>query len=270
MKYKSVFDMHTHTFNSPDGNDFAILICEKAFLKGLTAIALTDHFEIPEINEGYYEPALKQGYYDMIKAKAVYEKEFDVIMGIELGGAIYDVDYAKNLLSTYKFDFVLNSLHGVTGTDYHLTDYTVQDYRPLLTEYFAVLLAQCKLDLFDSLAHLDYPARYVKLAGIPCDLTQFAEQIDEILKFLAENGKALEINTSGLFAHFRSTLPEYFIIKRFKELGGEFITTGSDAHTSDHIGRGLEDAMELMETAGFSYVTYYKNRKPIPVRIEKI
>jgi len=87
------------------------------------------------------------------------------------------------------------------------------------------------------------------------------------LRFLAENGKAIEINTSGLYHGIDSTQPPLNILKRFKVLGGEFVTTGSDAHRASDIGKGLLKAVSMLKEAGFEYLTYFENRKPHLVRI---
>jgi len=245
-------------------------MCETAKKQGLTALAITDHCDLPD-EDGFYLNATKQAAADLIKTKSIYHNEFELLFGLELSGAIFDIPFSKSLLEKYPYDFVLGSLHGIKDEpDYHLFDYTITDYREKFETYFKTLLAQCKLNLYDGLAHLDYPARYVKLQNVPCDLSLYSDYIDEILKYVIENGKSIEVNTSGLYYSFKATSPDFPVIKRYKELGGEFITTGSDAHVKENIGRGIKEAMSLIQNAGFKYVTTYKNRKPIPIKIEKL
>jgi len=43
--------------------------------------------------------------------------------------------------------------------------------------------------------------------------------------------KGLEVNTSGFRYNLDSPMPDYEIIKRYRELKGEIICTSSDAHT---------------------------------------
>ena len=53
------------------------------------------------------------------------------------------------------------------------------------------------------------------------------------------------------------------------ELGGEYITIGSDAHFTEHVGAGINEGFAIAEAAGFEYVTYFEKHKPTLVRIEK-
>ena len=104
--------------------------------------------------------------------------------------------------------------------------------------------------------------RYISDAGIAVDLAEFSSVIDEILSLLAEKEKALEINTSGLFLSMKSTLPDVSIVKRFKELGGKYITLGSDSHYAQKLYKGIEQGADVAKSAGFEYVTVYRNREP--------
>ena len=57
------------------------------------------------------------------------------------------------------------------------------------------------------------------------------------------------------------------ILRRYKELGGELITIGSDAHKVEELGRGLDRAEEVLREAGFEYYTVYDARIPVQVKI---
>ena len=82
-------------------------------------------------------------------------------------------------------------------------------------------------------------------------------------------GECLEINTSGLRQKIGLTMPTVDYVRRFRELGGEYLTLGSDAHFTEHVGAGIEQGYDIALEAGFEYVTYFKNRKPVKVKIEK-
>ena len=78
---------------------------------------------------------------------------------------------------------------------------------------------------------------------------------------MAAKGKGLELNTSGMdrCGGFLPT-PEYF--RRFKELGGEIVTIGSDAHRSDRVGQYSSQACQVLADI-FGYVCTFEGRKPI-------
>ena len=60
--------------------------------------------------------------------------------------------------------------------------------------------------------------------------SDYSDIIDDILIRLIHDGKGIEINSGGYRSKANDSNPSITIIKRYKELGGEIITTGSDAH----------------------------------------
>ena len=76
-------------------------------------------------------------------------------------------------------------------------------------------------------------------------------------------GKGIELNTAGLkyglgFAH-----PHPDILKRYRQLGGEIITVGADAHKPEHIAYDFGKAADILRSCGFEYYTEFKQRRPI-------
>ena len=99
------------------------------------------------------------------------------------------------------------------------------------------------------------------------DLSKHSESIDRIFKILIKNKKALEINVSGLFKELKTTLPDLPLIRRFKELGGEYVTIGTDAHSADMVGKGIEQGIEAARLAGFESYTIFEKHKPMLIEI---
>ena len=119
------------------------------------------------------------------------------------------------------------------------------------------------------LAHLTYPFRYFySKSGISVNINDYKEQVDDILKTLVKSEKALEINSAGLRQPIKKLSPEFETVRRFKELGGEYITFGSDAHYADDLAKGVQEAYDAMRKAGFKMMTFYQQRTPLQVPIE--
>ena len=89
----------------------------------------------------------------------------------------------------------------------------------------------------------------------------FSELSDEIMRTVAQKGIGMEINTSGIDRVFEP-LPSIDYIKRFRELGGEIITVGSDAHDSTRVGQHIDKALDIAREV-FGYVCTFEGRKPI-------
>ena len=52
------------------------------------------------------------------------------------------------------------------------------------------------------------------------------------------------------------------LLTRYRELGGEILTLGSDAHRPQFIGAGFQEAAQMLQHLGYRYVCTYRQRKP--------
>lgn len=272
MAYKNLVDLHVHTDNSFDGKHSAMYLCETAIEKGLRAVAFTDHIEIDGFYQGNFDRTAVQSYFEAAKARSAFNGKLMVCIGVELGQAIYDKPSAEKLLASMNYDFVLGAIHNLPGvTDFYYMDFSDEsvNYMDMLARYFEFELQLAQWDKFDSLAHLTYPLRYIvgKYGG-RVDMSKFSEIIDEILETLIKNGKALEINSSGLRGPLGVTLPDEGIIRRYKKLGGKLATIGSDAHDAEQIGEGVAQSYDLALKCGFDAVAVYQGRTPTMIPIK--
>ena len=93
-------------------------------------------------------------------------------------------------------------------------------------------------------------------------IEQNKEWIDEILKTLILKNIGLECNTAGFKYGLGFPNPHMDILKRYRELGGEIITVGSDGHKPEHLAYDFHKVPDILKEAGFSYYTIFKERKP--------
>lgn len=249
-------------------------MCASAIEKGLSVIAITDHFDVDFYERHNLEFRQKSSYEDICKAQEESEGRIQLLRGIEMGQPAYDIPLTEKSLAGYDYDFIIGSIHNLRHMpDFGDLDYpnlSIDEIHALLDKYFEEELILAKWNGFDTLAHLTYPMRYIVQAGIKgVDLSRYDDITDEIFRVLIANGKALEINTSGLRQPIGKTMPTENYVRRFRELGGELLTLGSDAHFTEHVGAGIDEGYAIAENCGFEYVTYFKERKPIQVKIEK-
>lgn len=271
MELKNLLDMHIHTANSFDGEHSAMRMCEAAVKKGIRSITFTDHCETDIYKQGNFETAMTHAFVEVAKAKSAFTGTLLVNNGIELGQPCYDVETAEHIISRYNYDQVIGSIHNLRNEKdfYFIEDYSKINLEKKLNEYFDEILTMIQWGKIDILAHMDYPLRYaVGEQKCEVDLSKFHRKIDEILAMLIEKEIALEINTSGLRQSIGRTLPGEEIIKRYKKLGGEMLTVGSDAHLETDVGAGIKEGMMLAKDCGFSHLTLFQNRIPIQIPIE--
>ena len=263
-----------HTVSSFDGNYAAADMCEAAVRAGLATIAFTDHFDVDFYEQHNLGTRQQTSHNDITAAQLAFSDKIKVLVGIEMGQPTYDTELTEKSLNRYSYDFVIGSIHNLRKTpDFCELKYdtlTQDDIYSLLDKYFEEELILAKWNGFDTLAHLTYPMRYIVQSGrFNTDLGRYDDITDEIFKTLIANGKALEINTSGLRQPIGKTMPTDNYVRRYRELGGELLTLGSDAHFTEHVGANIDDGYAIAQSCGFRYVTYFENRKPVQVKIEK-
>lgn len=265
MKYKFISDSHTHSERSFDGKDSVAMLAERALNLGLYSLTVTDHCECNEFYKENVRPYIEASVHDIMKARGMYADRLKIYTGIELGQPTQDKKAADEALSLAEFDFVLGSLHNLKGEkDFYFLNYTPENCSGLLDRYFNELLELAQSNCFDSLAHITYPFRYIYAnPDINADVMQYAQQLDAVLETLIKNDKALEVNTSGLRQLIGTTLPDENVIRRFRELGGRYVTLGSDAHRWGDVGAGIEDGLNLLLKCGFTHFTVYSKREPV-------
>lgn len=269
-------DMHMHTWFSTDSEACPRDMADEAVRKGLKTICFTDHFDKDDLEwgeEGIFDVDVY--FVEMQKLQEEYAGKLNIRIGIELGLRTYLKDYYEELTKKYPFDFVIGSVHNVPykkdaegnilytdpAAEKLFTDRTDKEAYRLMME--TTLENVRTSDCFQTLGHLDYVVRYGKSREKEYSYTDYADIIDEILKLLIEKEKGLEVNSAGLkyglpFAH-----PHPDVLKHYRELGGEIITIGADAHKPEHIAYDFAKAEEILKSCGFKYYTEFFEQKPV-------
>ncbi len=259
-----IIDLHTHTDNSPDGNHSAMYMAEIAEANGIECVAFTDHCEVDYFYKDEYDRRTLQSYFEISKAKAAFAGRMDILRGIELAQPHYIPELAEKILAAQKYDVVIGSIHNLREREdfYYMKSFDGINIEDMMNEYFDELINMLQWGNFDILAHITYPFRYIfNICGYIEDINKYSKKVDEILKLCAEKGKALEINMGGLKYPINKPSPDIDTIKRYKELGGQLISVGSDSHYAERIGFGIPLAYEIAREAGFKSVVRFKERE---------
>jgi histidinol-phosphatase (PHP family) len=257
-----MFDYHMHTVVSFDGKNRGIEMANAAVAAGLKEICFTDHLD--------YDPLGKMGVLAFDTAR--YNAEYDhlevpglkIRRGMEFGMTADNLTQLRQDLQRRPFDFVLGSVHFVDDLDVYYPEYWAgKSVFQAERRYLEATLDCVRVhDDFDVLAHLTYIAKtHCHPAPRPVPFAEHRELIDEILRTLADKGKGMEMNTSGV-NRCGGYLPTADYFRRFKELGGEIVTVGSDAHTADRVGEYTFEACEILKDI-FGYVCTFEDRKPV-------
>lgn len=259
-------DFHIHSRFSPDSKADPDKIVKSAERQGLRHIIFTEHCEanlnqaLPE-NKPLWPPLDIESYTAKIE-EIQKTAPLKVGIGIELGQATFALSAAKKALNAYDWDMVLGSMHNIEGGIYfYYVDYKNADIEKLTKLYFNDLYDLVKWNGFDVLSHIYYHLRYIYRQGFTLDIKKYEAEIRDIFRLLISNGKGIEINNSSLTDVYGDVIPGLYFLKIYREMGGEIITIGSDAHTEDRVGLGVDYSLGLLKEAGFKAISSFEKRK---------
>ncbi len=257
-------DYHMHTALSCDSQATMAAQCEAAIALGLREICVTEHADWEPLDEcsGYYQP---DAYFaELAACRERYGGRLTIRAGVEIGEAHRFGGEASQILATYPYDFVIGSLHWVTD---RLTLEPIYfegwDARAAYDTYYAELLEVVRAGGFDVIGHIDVPKRagFSVHGGYASD--DYAEPLRAVLRAAIERGIGIEINTGTARRPVGEPSPDLPVLRWYRELGGEIITVGSDAHRPEHVAFRFDHARELLEAAGFTAVTCFEGRQPV-------
>ena len=242
-------DRHLHTSFSFDSDTAPKETIEAAMRLGMTEICITDHCDL-DLGTDWIMPA--DDYFPALLAlKEEYAGRIDVHIGVEMGLNAAFGDEIDRFLSRYPFEYVIGSIHTMLGKDpFFREHYEMKDadfFRIYFETAYERLRTGTDIDVF---GHFDYVVRYGTHKGNFYHPEENAEVIDAILSELIRRDIAIELNTGGLRKGIDFVHPHPYILKRYKELGGHWISVGSDAHTAKDVGSGFEQALAVMEAFG--------------------
>ena len=250
-----IFDSHSHTAFSGDSEMKAEEALVAADVAGV-GLVFTEHLDLdyPGDIDFTFDPARYWQQYEPLRGKRL-------MLGIEVGMQSATAERSRAFVDTVPFDLVIGSVHMVDGKDiYYKETYGTQSKDEFFRKYYQQMADNIRQhDFIDVLGHIDYIARYAPYDNPDVAYGSFQADIDAVLKAAIDTDTVLELNTRRLGSHLaiKELLPVY---TRYRELGGRFVTLGSDAHTADAIGNNFRIAQEIVETVGLTAVTFRERK----------
>lgn len=266
------YDTHVHSVFSTDSETPVYEQLYAALDRGMTGICLTDHMDY-DFPPDQFDRELPEGEFPFLLDVEKYQEELrnikpqfdclEILTGVECGLQTLPDILEKNrkLTADSSFDYIIGSLHLTDRQDpYYSKFWEGKEPAGCIRQYLNELYDNlCLFTDFDSLGHLDYIVRYAP-DSYEYDPAQYRELLEEILKLLIRNDIALEVNTSG-FKSSSYPNPHPYILKLYRELGGEMITIGSDAHSPEFLAFEFSQIPRLLKESGLhQYVTFHGRR----------
>ena len=267
-----LFDNHNHSQFSFDGQRTSVEASARAALSaGLGGICFSDHCDhyVPPMKASFED--LKPEYFDVTEQQAEIGRVQDllgegvkILKGIEIGMYEECHEQIRNVLDSNSFDQVLASVHYIQQTDpYYGGYYEGKDWKQAYGGYLETIYKEMTwLGDFDIMGHYDYIVRYAPYPVTSIRYRDFSDIFDEMFRYLIYEGKALEINTKSYEGH-RGRIVEldHNVLLRYREMGGEIISLGSDSHEPSRVGAGFPHFVGLLKSLGFRWTAHYEQRR---------
>lgn len=258
-------DYHVHTHFSADSDESLLKYIQTAQQKGIHEICFTDHFDYN------YPDSLGSAW--MCDVAGVFASidalpptNIKIRKGVEMGVRLEDgiIENTVALLKPYDFDFVLASTHLVSEKDpYYPTFFEGVSRQEAFSSYIETLYNSIQqTDFYCSVGHIDYPSKGCPLEDAALHYDDAPEQLDALFRYVAEQGKMIEINTSILKVE-RARPRDEVLWKRYVELGNDSVTMGSDAHSIDYLGYEFEQTREFLKYVGVRYIATFEKMTPL-------
>ena len=272
----NLIDYHMHSSCSFDGYHTMLEMAMESYKKGVRRLCFTDHYDLLPVIDEKMDKENKEQREKMLKMFKELEenKPEDLIvrLGMELGEGNHNLAEAKKLAAEPEMDFVLGSLHNLKDVEdfYYLHYSSLEECEEWNIKYADELVDLSKMDFYDVMAHIGYTLRYMRRDGINAnyDSDAIRERTGVCLKNLIEGGRGIEINCSGYTTPgIMGPVPDVNILKMYKDLGGEIITIGTDAHKLEQTASGLREGLYILRSLGYKYITVFNKRKPEFIKI---
>ena len=250
-----LFDSHMHTKFSADSKMIATDALARAASLNL-GVVFTEHFDYYLELDGRkfsFDPPTYMSEYKNLRGE-------NCRLGVEVGLRKFARAANENFIAQADFDFVIGSIHLVDDLDiYYPEFYADKDKTTAYKKYFRQMIDEATTCDFDALGHIDYICRAAPYDDPEIDYPTFREDIDEVLKIIVEREKVLELNTRRFYSEraVRELVPVY---KKYRALGGQFVTLGSDAHKFDAIGKFFDRALKFIRELNLMPVTFCERR----------
>ena len=276
------FDTHNHSQFSFDGErTTAEKSTAAAIEKGLGGICFTDHcdFYVPQskaengtMSNEVFDVTAQQAEIDRVNGLVAdgafgraASKKFRVFKGVEIGLQEKCRDQIRDYFAKQKFDQVIASVHYLEDADPYLGEYYKgKNWKEAYGRYLENQFREMKWlgDDFDIMGHFDYIVRYAPYPKESILYRDFPAIMDEILKFLVENGKGFEVNTKSYKPYgLRTPQLDRDILIRYLELGGEIICLGSDSHDPAQVGFKFDYFAQYVKSFGFRRLGHFEGRR---------
>ena len=264
-----LFDSHMHTPLCGHAEGDPEAYAAAGFVRGLRGILFTCHSPMPD---GWAQRVrMRMDQFDEYVGMVAQTEEraaadgFEVRLGMESDYYPGMEDWLKSLHDRAEFHYVLGSVHYFLDEWANHFDWQA-DPLDFQRTYFHMLAESAETGLFDCLAHPDlvknaFPHRN--------DFPALEADIARALDRIAATGIAMELNTSGARKSVKEFNPKPMMLEMMR--GRDIpVVLGSDAHSPWRVGADYIDALDLLESCGYTHLANFENRQRQDLSIAEV
>ena len=265
-------DAHLHTDQSPDSSVPIDVYAALAVEQGIPEICITDHVDFDP-----RDPAFEYSRYEDRQrvVRGAAERWARQGVTIRFGAELtynrrWEADVRAHL-ARYRYDYLIGSVHDWPESPYWPSRVRAwvegRSLDEVVAPYYAEIIAAAQSGLFDTIGHLDVVKRYLHPYITAADLAARPDLKEPALRAIVESGTALEVNSSGLRYPGAETYPSAAVVARYRELGGERVVVGSDAHARGSFAHRLGEAYGHLIEAGFDHLTFRRGAERVRIEV---
>ena len=278
-----MIDYHMHVENyypfgrapdtRPKGTDSMetmALFAASAKAHGVQEFAITEHIyhftQAREIVDNAWSK--EKCFYDLDTYVNLLQKAQQAGLPVKVG---IEMDYVEGkekvieeIIRGYPWDFVLGSVHWIDDWGFdlseHLAEWDRREVDQAYRDYFRLLGQAIEMGCFNSMSHPDL----IKVMGhMPQgDVLDLYESFATQVAF--QPGLCVEISSAGLRKPVGRIYPEKPLLEACARKNIA-ITTASDAHFVEDIGKDFDQVEALAQSCGYTEVMAFTKRSGSPI-----
>lgn len=243
---------------------------EAAQLKGIGEIGISDHMPMPEPYDPLYRMILSEfpHYIEMVQQAQQDIDAISIRFGIEGDYEPNYIDFVRDFLPQYSFDFVIGSIHYINDWGFdnpqYMKEFDNRDLEDVYRTYFGLVTDMANTQLFDIAGHFDLVKKfgYIPAGG-------YLPLAEEALDAIKDTDMCIELNTAGLRKPCGEIYPSPEILQAMHDRDIP-VTLGSDAHKPDEVGYGFPQALEQLRHIGYTAICRFQHRERISIPLEEV
>ncbi len=169
-------------------------------------------------------------------------------------------EWIRELAGLHPWDYFIGSVHYVSDSwaidsPAQLSEWKNRDVWEVWSIYFDRLTMAAETGLFEIIGHADLPKKFGHKPARDC-----TPLYEPFLNAAKKHNCALDVNTAGLRKDCKEIYPNRQLLElAFKK--GVPITFGSDAHAPEEVGMSFNEAVQLVQSVGYTECLTFNRRK---------